>query len=189
MSPPGPGPDANTKTCLKMGEQLFSRKLVNLVFPEMRSIVRAHQARGHTVVLSSSATCYQVEPVARHLGIEHVLCNRFAVNERGELTGQIDPRSCGGRQGQVVQRFARDRNIDLNESYFYADGDEELGLMYLVGKAPANQSWQAPRTASPADVVGQSRSSTAARKTASYARWQGSPASCQPALSDSAWVC
>lgn len=120
---------------LKMGERLFSRKLVNLIFPEMRSIVRAHQARGHTVVLCSSATCYQVEPVARHLGIEHILCNRFALNGQGELTGRIDPPVLWGEgKARVVQRFAQERNIDLHDSYFYADGDEELGLMHLVGK-------------------------------------------------------
>ena len=35
--------------------------------------IRAHMARGHTVVLSSSALTVQVEPVARFLGIQNVL--------------------------------------------------------------------------------------------------------------------
>jgi putative phosphoserine phosphatase/1-acylglycerol-3-phosphate O-acyltransferase len=32
-----------------------------------------------------------------------------------------------------VQKFAAERDIDLGSSYFYADGDEDLALMYLVG--------------------------------------------------------
>jgi putative phosphoserine phosphatase/1-acylglycerol-3-phosphate O-acyltransferase len=32
-----------------------------------------------------------------------------------------------------VQKFAADRDIDLKKSYFYADGDEDVALMYLVG--------------------------------------------------------
>jgi putative phosphoserine phosphatase/1-acylglycerol-3-phosphate O-acyltransferase len=32
-----------------------------------------------------------------------------------------------------VQRFAAEHDIDLKDSYFYADGDEDVALMYLVG--------------------------------------------------------
>src|SRR6185437_2764591 len=32
-----------------------------------------------------------------------------------------------------VQKFAGENGIDLKDSYFYADGDEDVALMYLVG--------------------------------------------------------
>ena len=54
----------------------------------MRALVVAHLERGHTVVLSSSATEYQVEAVAGYLGIDHVLCNRY-VKSDGVLTGEL----------------------------------------------------------------------------------------------------
>ena len=41
------------------------------------------------MVLSSSATSYQVEPVARFLGIDLVLCNRFTTAD-GLLTGEVE---------------------------------------------------------------------------------------------------
>lgn len=44
-------------------------------------------ARGHTVVLSSSALTIQVGPVARFLGINNMLTNKFETNEDGILTG------------------------------------------------------------------------------------------------------
>ncbi len=117
----------------EMGERLFHNKIERLVFPEMRALVRAHQARGHTVVLSSSATAYQAEPVARFLGIDDVLCNRFSVVD-GLLTGEVDkPVLWGPGKAAAVQTFARARGVKLAESYFYADGDEDLALMYLVG--------------------------------------------------------
>ena len=46
-------------------------------------------ARGHTVVLSSSALTVQVEPVARFLGIQNVLSNKFETDEHGRLTGEV----------------------------------------------------------------------------------------------------
>jgi len=119
----------------ELGERLFRQKIADLMYPEMRELVRAHQRRGHTVVLSSSATSIQVEPVARYLGIEHVLCNRFVVDDEGILTGEIaQPILWGPGKANAVQALAAERDIDLRRSYFYADGDEDLALMYLVGQ-------------------------------------------------------
>ena len=32
-----------------------------------------------------------------------------------------------------MQAFAAENGVDLSKSYFYADGDEDVALMYLVG--------------------------------------------------------
>jgi putative phosphoserine phosphatase/1-acylglycerol-3-phosphate O-acyltransferase len=117
----------------EMGHRLFQRKIEPLIYPEVRELVRAHQRQGHTVVLSSSATSYQVEPVARFLGIDHVLCNRFTIKD-GVLTGDVEqPVLWGHGKADAVQRLAADLRFNLPQSYFYADGDEDLALMYLVG--------------------------------------------------------
>ena len=39
----------------------------------------------------------------------------------------------GPGKANAVQKFAADNDIDLRKSYFYADGDEDVALMYLVG--------------------------------------------------------
>jgi putative phosphoserine phosphatase / 1-acylglycerol-3-phosphate O-acyltransferase len=116
------------------GERIFRQSIADLIYPETRDLVRAHQRRGHTVVLSSSALTMQAEPVARYLGIEHVVCNRFVVDEAGILTGEIvRPVVWGTSKATSVQRFAAEHGVDLRSSYFYADGDEDLALMHLVG--------------------------------------------------------
>src|SRR6185503_3604252 len=90
----------------EVGERLFRQKIQALMFPEMQELVEAHQRRGHTVVLSSSATSYQVEPVARFLGIDLVLCNRFTT-EDGLLTGEVEkPVLWGAGQADAVQKLA-----------------------------------------------------------------------------------
>lgn len=118
----------------EIGERLFHQRIEPRVYPEMRELVRAHMARGHTVVLSSSALTIQVEPVARFLGISNMLTNKFEVNEDGLLTGDVvRPILWGPGKAAAVQRFAAEHGIDLKDSYFYADGDEDVALMYLVG--------------------------------------------------------
>jgi putative phosphoserine phosphatase / 1-acylglycerol-3-phosphate O-acyltransferase len=118
----------------EMGERIFRQSVADLIYPEMRELVRAHQRRGHTVVLSSSALTNQVAPVARYLGIEHIVCNRLVADEQGVLTGDLEqPVVWGPTKASGVQEFAADHQVDLGSSYFYADGDEDLSLMYLVG--------------------------------------------------------
>ena len=118
----------------ELGAYLFSRHIEGRVFAAMRDVVRAHQDRGHTVVLSSSALTIHAEPVARHLGVANIICNRFEVDSRGLLTGGIrTPIVWGPKKATAVERFSRARGIDLSHSHFYADGDEDVALMRLVG--------------------------------------------------------
>lgn len=118
----------------ELGERFFRQKIESKIYPEMRDVVRAHMERAHTVCLSSSALTIQVEPVARFLGITNTLTNRFEVDDDGVLTGKVvKPILWGPGKANAVQRFAAERDIDLKQSFFYADGDEDVALMYLVG--------------------------------------------------------
>jgi putative phosphoserine phosphatase/1-acylglycerol-3-phosphate O-acyltransferase len=118
----------------ELAERLFMQKIIGRIYPEMRDLVRAHMERGHTVVLSSSALTVQVEPVARFLGIKNVLSNKFETDENGCLTGEVKtPIIWGPGKAKAVQAFAAEHGVDLSKSYFYADGDEDVALMYLVG--------------------------------------------------------
>lgn len=118
----------------ELGERLFVQHVRDRIYPEMRAMVRAHMARGHTVVLSSSALTVQVEPVARFLGIDNVLSNQFQVDENGLINGEVaEPIIWGPGKAHAVQKFSAAHGIDLSKSYFYADGDEDVALMYLVG--------------------------------------------------------
>jgi putative phosphoserine phosphatase / 1-acylglycerol-3-phosphate O-acyltransferase len=63
-----------------------------------------------------------------------MLTNEFETNEDGLLTGGVvKPILWGPGKAAAVQRFAAEHDIDLKDSYFYADGDEDVALMYLVG--------------------------------------------------------
>jgi HAD superfamily hydrolase (TIGR01490 family) len=118
----------------EVGEFLCARYIEPRVYADMRRIVRAHQEAGHTLVLSSSAMTMHAAPVARVLGIPHVICNSFAVDESRRLTGAIvKPIVWGSRKAEAVGRFCVANNVELQQSYFYADGEEDLALMRTVG--------------------------------------------------------
>lgn len=131
-----------------LGRRLFESRIADEIFPEMRAIVEAHLARGHTVVIATSGTRFQVEPAAASLGIAHVLCTALSVRH-GKLTGKSDgPILFGPHKARAVQAFAATHGLDLGESFFYADGDEDEALMHLVGRPrPVNPAAQLARVA------------------------------------------
>lgn len=117
-----------------LGQRLFVERVAPRVYSHMHEIVQAHQERGHTVVLSSSALSIQALPVARFLGISNVQCNHFELDERGRLTGGIvKPIVWGTTKAAAVRQFCADNDVALQHSYFYADGDEDAASMTLVG--------------------------------------------------------
>lgn len=118
----------------ELGQEVFDKHLATQIFPESRALVRAHQERGHTVAIVSSATPYQVDPVGRDLGVAHVLCTRLEA-EDGVLTGRVLHPTCFGR-GKLLaaEDLAEEHDIDLGQSYFYTDSIDDLPLLENVGR-------------------------------------------------------
>ncbi len=119
----------------QVGRRVFEESLGSRIHPEARAIVEAHKRRGHTVAVVSSATRFQVEPVAEELGIDHVLASQLEVRD-GVLTGEIVSPSCYGEgKASAARKLATEIGIDLDfeRSWFYTDSDEDLPLLEIVG--------------------------------------------------------
>ncbi|MFJ9363080.1 HAD-IB family hydrolase [Nocardia sp. NPDC101769] len=117
----------------RLGRQAFARSVYGHIYPEAWRLVREHEAAGHTLVLISSVTCYQVRPVAEELGVPHVLCTAMAVQD-GVLTGHVEGKPLW-RNGKAdaVRRFAITHDIDLTQSWAYADSAADLPLLQTAG--------------------------------------------------------
>ena len=118
----------------ELGEDIYLRRIDARVYPTMRRVVGAHQDRGHTVVMISSALTIHAAPVAAALNIPHLICNHFVVDDDGRLTGGIvAPIIWGARKVEAAEAFATTNDVVLQDSYFYADGYEDLPLMEADG--------------------------------------------------------
>ena len=128
----------------EVGEQLYQKQIARRIYPESRALVDAHMAKGHTVAIISSATPYQVEPAARDLGIDHVLCTHLEVAD-GKFTGSVVRPTCFG-QGKVdaAEKLAAEYDADLDQSFFYSDSTDDQLLLERVGR---------PRALNPSDKL------------------------------------
>jgi putative phosphoserine phosphatase/1-acylglycerol-3-phosphate O-acyltransferase len=116
----------------ELGEQAFERRIKPIIYLEGRQLIDAHKALGHEVVIVTSASRYQVEPIARDLGVTQFYCTELEI-ERGLITGNVTP--CYG----VGKKKAADVHTGfsgaaLEDAYFYTDSSEDLPLLEEVGR-------------------------------------------------------
>src|SRR5210317_1142495 len=125
----------------EFGEEVFKSHIARQIYPETRAMVKTHLQKGHTVAIISSATPYQVEPAARDLEIDNVLCTYLQV-EDGEFTGAVVRPICFGPGKVLAAESLSDKfGADLDKSFFYSDSTDDIELLERVGNPrPLNPS-------------------------------------------------
>lgn len=106
------------------------------VAPAGRVAIEHHRQAGHTIVLATGSTIYAATPVARAVGIEHVLSSRLEV-DRGAFTGKPSALCFGRHKVTLAESWARENDIDLAHSYFYSDSYNDLPMLGRVGRPVA----------------------------------------------------
>ncbi|MGZ4665751.1 MAG: HAD-IB family hydrolase [Frankiaceae bacterium] len=121
----------------ELGERLWVQGIAGSLYPEAWRLVEAHLRVGHTVVLASSATRFQVEPAARAMGVRHIIVSPVEI-VNGICTGRPGgPLLWRAGKAAAVRAFAADHDVDLRESYAYSNGDEDVPFLRTVGRARA----------------------------------------------------
>lgn len=116
-------------------ERWFDEMVVDHIYPRAAELIGEYQDKEVPVVLLSAASVYQVEPLARHLGIEHYLCNRLEVDEKGLFTGKLIKPFCYGEDKILhAEQFARTNSIDLAGSWYYSDSITDLAVLSRFGR-------------------------------------------------------
>lgn len=117
--------------------ELYFKRIARLMYFESYCLVREHIRAGHTVAIASSATRYQIEPVAEEFGIEHILATQLQV-KHGVINGKIEGVPLWREhKAAAVGRFARRNGIRLRDSYGYANGDEDIPFLAALGAPTA----------------------------------------------------
>src|SRR2546430_6052600 len=118
----------------QLAERLMLQRIAGMLYPEAVELIDAHRRMGHTVALASSATRYQVAPLAAELLIDEILCTEVEV-VNGVFTGKLaSPVRWGEGKADVVREFAEKRGIALGRSFGYGNGDEDVPFLERVGQ-------------------------------------------------------
>jgi HAD superfamily hydrolase (TIGR01490 family) len=103
------------------------------VAPAARVALAHHRAAGHVVVLATGSTVYAARPVARGVGIDHVLASELEV-AAGAFTGKPRALCFGHHKVALAEDWARTNGVELEASYFYSDSYNDLPMLSRVGR-------------------------------------------------------
>ena len=114
----------------------YRQDIAPLIAPAARVAIEAHRSAGHVIVLATGSTAYAARPVAKGVGIDHVLATELEVHG-GKFTGRPRTLCFGHHKVRLAEKWAEAHGIDLAASYFYSDSYNDLPMLKRVGKAVA----------------------------------------------------
>ncbi|WP_051235110.1 HAD family hydrolase [Marinimicrobium agarilyticum] len=93
-----------------------------------------HQRQGCEVVFVSGSFPALLEPIARELGVAHILATRLAV-EQGRYTGEIlPPQTIGAGKAEAIGEFLALRQCSPESCFAYGDDISDLPMLQAVGR-------------------------------------------------------
>ena len=116
------------KTC----DEWFPQYVLPEIQARGREIVQRHRDAGDLVAIVTAATSYVAWPVARELGIDHVVCSELEVIE-GRLTGMAIEPLCYG-EGKIARSavLLAQHGMDFDQVTFFSDSITDLPLLSKV---------------------------------------------------------
>ncbi len=102
--------------------------------PRVIDKLEFHKKKGHIIVIVSGSIRYYLEPAAKDLGIQHLVCTDLEENSHRLLTGKAIGQVCiGNYKKELTLKLVDELNIDLENSYAYGDNQADIPLLKMVG--------------------------------------------------------
>ncbi len=120
-----------------LAEELFEEVIKPGIYPRTRDLIEESRRAGCVQVIVSGGLDFTVRPLARYLGVEHIIANVLEI-EDGYATGQLrKPFVAGATKAQVMRDFSAQHGIDLAKSWAYSDSYSDFPMLTVVGHPTA----------------------------------------------------
>jgi HAD superfamily hydrolase (TIGR01490 family) len=117
-------------------EEWLAWELQSLISPAAVAQIQAHQEAGDIPVIISGASQFAARPIAKLVGIDHVICSQLEVID-GVFTGKLATMCFGEHKVGLAERFASEHGLDVSEAIFYTDSYNDFPLLQRVREGVA----------------------------------------------------
>ncbi len=115
--------------------EYLEQRIVPAIPAAARALVDRHGGAGDLCVLTTAASRFLVEPIARELGFEHVIATEPEMRD-GRFTGKVAgmPNMREGKIERLAAWLAErgQRLADFRQSWFYSDSRNDIPLLSSV---------------------------------------------------------
>jgi HAD superfamily hydrolase (TIGR01490 family) len=118
-----------------MGERWFRQQLAQLGFYHY-SVLKAlqrHQSLGDDIVFVSGSFPAVLRPIARHLGVRHILSSSLEISGDSYTGRLIGSPAIGQGKALLIQQFLDVMGVDATDCFAYGDDISDLPMLELVG--------------------------------------------------------
>jgi HAD superfamily hydrolase (TIGR01490 family) len=119
-------------TLRKLQHQFLEEKVRPIMNPASFDLIKKHRKAGDTLVVITATNSFVTAPIVKAFGIENLLATEPEFKE-GRYTGQVAGTPCF-QDGKVTRlnSWMKDKNMNLEDSWFYSDSHNDLPLLKLV---------------------------------------------------------
>jgi HAD superfamily hydrolase (TIGR01490 family) len=116
----------------KLRERFLAEKIDPIILPAGRALIEQHRAAGDTLLIITATNAFVTAPIARRLGVEHLIATEPEMLE-GYYTGEISGVP-SYREGKVkrLDEWLRQHDQGLAGSSFYSDSHNDIPLLEEV---------------------------------------------------------
>lgn len=107
-----------------------------IITRKARDLLAAHAAQGDEIIIITATNRFITGPIARELGVEHLIAIELEEEEDGRFTGRVSGVP-SFQEGKItrLQQWLDEHGLSMNsygQSFFYSDSHNDLPLLKLV---------------------------------------------------------
>ena len=117
----------------QLSSEIAEKYLFGSIHREIKGELASHRKNNAEIIMLSSAISFICNPVARHLGIENIICSRLEIVS-GKLTGKPVGKFCfGTEKGIRLIEYCVNNNFDPSSAWHYGDSVSDLSAFEASG--------------------------------------------------------
>ena len=114
--------------------EFYEKYIKNDISPKIKERIDFHRRRGDILVIASASLCYFMEYVKEQLGFDDMLCTHLETDLNNVFTGRaVDGICIREKKKKCVLDFAREHDINLENSYGYGNHHTDIPFLEVVG--------------------------------------------------------
>jgi HAD superfamily hydrolase (TIGR01490 family) len=120
-----------------LADDLFEVTLKPSIYTRSEALIRQTRKLGYRTVLVTGALDFTVRPIALHLGVDDVICNRLEF-KRHIATGRVlAPLVAETAKATIIMAYAELENLDLKASCAFSDSTSDIPMLAATGNPVA----------------------------------------------------
>lgn len=118
-------------------EHFLREKIAPIVAPGAAALLERHRAGGDVLLITTATNRFVTEPIARLLGIEHLLATELEMRD-GRFTGRLGA-PANFREGKVanLKAWIEGQSASFAQIVCYSDSQNDLPLLRFADRACA----------------------------------------------------